>query len=113
MTLNPISNFQEVNQKIFMFTIATNGYDEVFQDCLDSHKKYATNQGYKYIAFTKSPPDGISGTNSAWLKVAIILRALKKGYENVFFIDADAFIHEYTPPIESVGSISSLLEQMN
>lgn len=39
MTLNPISNFQEVNQKTFMFTIATNGYDEVFQDCLDSHKK--------------------------------------------------------------------------
>jgi hypothetical protein len=102
MTLNPISNCQEVNQKTFMFTIATNGYDEIFQDCLDSHKKYATNQGYKYIAFTKSPPSGISGTNSAWLKVAIILRALKKGYENVFFIDADAFIHEYTPPIESV-----------
>ena len=102
MTLNPISDFPEVNQKTFMFTIATNGYDEIFQDCLDSHKKYATNQGYKYIAFTKSPPNGISGTNSAWLKVAIILRALKKGYENVFFIDADAFIHEYTPPIKSV-----------
>ena len=48
MTLNPISNFQEVNQKTFMFTIATNGYDEVFKDCLDSHKKYAINQGYKY-----------------------------------------------------------------
>ena len=97
-----MSNFQEVNQKTLIFTIATNGYDEVFQDCLDSHKRYASNQGYQYIAFTKSPPNGVSGTNSAWLKVAIILRALKKGYKNVFFIDADAFVHEYTPPIESV-----------
>jgi hypothetical protein len=85
-----------------MFTVATNGYDSIFQDCLDSHRNYADNMNYKYIAFTKSPPKGISGTNSAWLKVAIILRALKKGYKNVFFVDADAFIHEYTPPIESV-----------
>lgn len=88
----------------FIFTIATNGYDEVFKDCLDSHKKYATTQGYNYIAFTKSPPNGISGTNSAWLKVAIILRALKKGYKKVFFVDADALIQDYTPPIESVFS---------
>lgn len=68
-----------------MFTIATNGYDKVFKDCLDSHRNYASKMSYKYISFTKSPPDGISGTNSAWLKVAIILRALKKGYKNVFF----------------------------
>ncbi|MFM5999173.1 MAG: hypothetical protein ACKPCI_33080 [Dolichospermum sp.] len=97
-----MSNFQGLSQTTFMFTIATNGYDEVFKDCLDSHKEYATRQGYHYVAFTKSPPNGISGTNSAWLKVAIILRALKKGYKNVFFLDSDALIHNYTPAIESV-----------
>lgn len=101
MTLDLMFNSQEVNNKTLIFTIATNGYDEVFKDCLDSHNKYAMNQGYNYIAFTKSPPSGISGTNSAWLKVAIILRALKKGYKNVFFIDSDALIQDYTPPIES------------
>ncbi|PSB59033.1 hypothetical protein C7B77_02445 [Chamaesiphon polymorphus CCALA 037] len=85
-----------------MFSIATNGYDKIFQACLDSHQKYADLQNYDYRAFTKSPPSGISGTNSAWLKVAIILRALEKGYQNVFFVDADALIREYTPPIDSV-----------
>ena len=91
-----------VNLPSLMFTIATNGYDEIYKDYLASHQKYADQHGYKYIAFTKSPPQGISGTNSAWLKIAIILRALRKGYKNVFFIDADALIHDYTPPIESV-----------
>ena len=85
-----------------MFTIATNGYDQIFQDCLDSHRNYAKKMGYKYIAFTKSPPNGISGTNSAWLKVALMLQALKQGYKSVFFIDADALIRSYTPAIESV-----------
>ncbi|TYQ30264.1 hypothetical protein [Pseudanabaena sp. UWO310] len=92
----------EFHEQTFMFSIATNGYDMIFKHCLDSHQNYALKHGYKYIAFTKSPVDGISGTNSAWLKVAIILRALKKGYRNVFFVDADALIHDFAPSIESV-----------
>ncbi len=36
------------------------------------------------------------------MKVAIILRALEKGYETIFFIDSDALIRDYTPPIESI-----------
>lgn len=97
-----MTDIPKEKSSVFMFTIATNGYDEIFRGCLDSHKKYADVQKYDYRAFTKSPPGGISGTNSAWLKVAIILNALKKGYQNIFFVDADALIHDYTPPIESV-----------
>ena len=92
----------EVQEKAFIFTIATNGYEEIYRDYLCAHQEYANKYNYKYIAFTKSPIYGISGTNSAWLKVAIILKALKKGYKNVFFIDADALIRDYTPPIESL-----------
>ncbi|NEO93667.1 MAG: glycosyltransferase family 77 protein [Moorea sp. SIO3G5] len=92
----------KIKNQTFIFSIATNGYDEIYKDYLTSHQNYANKHGYKYIAFTKSPPQGISGTNSAWLKVAIILNALKKGYQNVFFIDSDALIRDYTPEIESV-----------
>lgn len=88
--------------KTLMFTIATNGYDEIYKDYLVSHKNYADKFGYKYIAFTKSPPSGVSGTNSAWMKVAITLDALKKGYKAVFFIDSDALVRDYTPPIETL-----------
>jgi hypothetical protein len=87
---------------VFAFTIATNGYDDIYQDYLLSHSRYAAHYNYKYIAFTKAPPKGISGSTSAWLKVALILEGLKKGYQSVFFIDADALIHEGTPPIESL-----------
>ena len=92
-----------------MFTIATNGYDKIYKDYLNSHQNYANKYGYQYIAFTKSPPNGISGTNSAWLKVAIILSALKKGYQNVFFIDADALIRDYTPEIQSVFRVNKYI----
>lgn len=86
----------------FMFTIATNGYDEIYKDYLISHKNYAEKFGCKYVAFAKSPPGGISGTNSAWMKVAITLNALEKGYKIVFFIDSDALIRDYTPSIETL-----------
>lgn len=85
-----------------LFSIATNGYDEIYKEYLESHQAYADRYGYKYIAFTKSPPEGISGTNSAWLKIPLILKALNKGYINVFFIDSDALIRKHTPPIASV-----------
>ena len=93
---------KSADRDTFLFTVATNGYDEIFKDCLDSHQAYADIQGYKYVAFTKSPPGGISGCNSSWAKVAIILRALEKGYKNIFFIDGDALIHDYTPPIDTL-----------
>jgi len=91
-----------VTSDTLMFTVATNGYGEIYKDYLKSHQEYANQNGYKYIAFTKSPPAGISGCNSAWLKVAITLKALEKGYKTVFFIDADALIRNYIPPIESL-----------
>lgn len=91
-----------LSSNTLLFSIATNGYDEIYRDYLRSHKSYAERYGYKYIAFTKSPPEGISGTNSAWLKIALILKALRKGYKSVFFIDADALINETTPPIERI-----------
>jgi hypothetical protein len=97
-----MAKIESIDKQTLLFSIATNGYDRIFKDCLDSHQAYADRNGYKYIAFTKSPPSGISGTNSAWLKVAIMLSALKKGYEHVFFIDGDALICDRTPPISSV-----------
>lgn len=93
---------QQNSEETFMFTIATNGYDEIYADYLESHRSYASKFGYRYIAFTKSPLGGISGTNSAWMKVAIIVKALQKGYKNIFFIDSDALIRDYSPPIKSV-----------
>lgn len=85
-----------------VFTIATNGYDEIFEDCLKSQKEYALKHNYEYRALTGSPPSGISGTMSGWLKIVTICRLLKKGYQKVFFIDADALVREEAPPVETL-----------
>jgi hypothetical protein len=86
----------------FVFTIATNGYDEIFADCIQTQKEYAARHNYSYRAFTQAPPSGISGKMSAWLKIVTICRLLKKGYPNIFFVDADALIRDYAPPIETL-----------
>lgn len=89
-------------ENVFMFTVATNGYDEVFADYLETQKNYAAENKYTYHAITKTPPYGISGSMSAWLKIPITLRALRAGYDWVFFVDADCKINAHTPPVQSV-----------
>lgn len=90
------------HHNVFMFTIATNGYDEIFADWIKSQRDYACAHNYRYLAITQAPTNGISGTNSAWLKLAIIARALVKGYAWVVFVDADCLIRLHAPPVESV-----------
>lgn len=89
-------------KNILLFTIATNGYDEIFADWLQTQEEYAQKHAYHYRAITKSPPKGISGANSAWLKIPLILSALNKGHEWVGFIDSDCKIQPHAPPLESV-----------
>ncbi|PNW55017.1 UNVERIFIED_CONTAM: hypothetical protein BEN50_08955, partial [Euhalothece sp. KZN 001] len=74
----------------------------IFRDCLNSQKEYDFKHNYHYQALTESPPSGISGTMSGWLKIVTICRLLRKGYQKVFFIDADALVRDYAPPIETI-----------
>lgn len=86
----------------FMFTIATNGYDRIFSDWLETQREYAERNGYEYYVISKSPPRGIDGANSAWLKIPMILWALRQGYEWVFFVDSDCKIQSCAPPVDTV-----------
>ena len=91
-------------QTVMMFTIATNGYDKIFADWLTTQRNYATRHGYRYVAITASPPESISGANSSWLKIPLILRALERDYAWVFFVDADCRINADAPRIETVSA---------
>lgn len=85
-----------------VFSIATNGYDEIFEDCIDSQKAYCTKYGYEYTLFNGSSPYGIDGTESAWMKIPLMVRALEAGYDWVVFLDADCLIKENAPDFLSV-----------
>ncbi|MBS3180070.1 MULTISPECIES: hypothetical protein [unclassified Pseudoclavibacter] len=92
-----------------IFTIAQNGYGVAYQDCIDSQRRYAARIGANYAAVTE-PKQVAEIALSAWLKVPLILGALRAGYDYVAFIDADARVAEDAPDFrtetlqqESVG----------
>lgn len=85
-----------------LFTIATNGYGEIFADHLESQRNYAHEHDYAYLAVTKTPPFGISATNSAWLKLFLIRRLLRTGVQRVMFLDSDAMVIGNPPALESM-----------
>ena len=52
-----------------VFSIATNGYEEVFKDCLDSQRDYCKRYGLNYCLIQGCPPWGINAHDSSWLKI--------------------------------------------
>lgn len=85
-----------------LFTIGTNGYGDFFADHIASQRAYASKHCYDYVAFTRTPPGGISASNSAWLKVPLLWRMLQAGYQRVMFADIDAMILPKTPPLATI-----------
>ncbi|MDX1699730.1 MAG: hypothetical protein R3250_03880 [Melioribacteraceae bacterium] len=83
-------------QNTLVFTIALNGYSQLFKNCIESQKKYCQKFDYKYSIVKKTPPP-LSNTDSAWLKLYLIREALKMDFEWIAFIDADCQIRLHTP----------------
>lgn len=79
-----------------IFTVGQNGYDVAYRSCISSHERYAERIGARYVAVTeprRMPDTAIS----AWLKIPLMVRALRSGYDHVAFIDADAEVRSTTP----------------
>lgn len=89
-------------EKTLVYTIALNGYDERWEHCLQSHRKYAERyRDYEYIAVTEAPK-GTSLTDSVWLKISLMVKALEAGYAWVLWVDADCEIMPRCPRIQSL-----------
>lgn len=79
-----------------IFTVGQNGYDVAYRSCISSHERYAERVGASYVAVTeprRMPDTAIS----AWLKIPLMVHALRSGYDHVAFIDADAEVRPTTP----------------
>lgn len=88
-----------VQSNILVFCVALNGYKQIYQQCIDSHKRYAKQHGYQYLLVDH--PNG-SITASVWLKIPLLIQALDNGYDWVAFIDADCYVNPNTPAIQSL-----------
>ncbi|WP_158824945.1 hypothetical protein [Mucilaginibacter lacusdianchii] len=84
-----------------VFSIALNGYAYRYSKCIDSHKKYANKNNCDYFLFTK-PLWVNRPAVCSWLKVPLFLELFKKGYDNVFFLDADCLIGDDTPSLSTL-----------
>ncbi|MFQ3220977.1 MAG: hypothetical protein ACJAUL_001745 [Paraglaciecola sp.] len=84
---------------ILIFSIALNGYQWLYRDCIASHHRYAKKNGYCYQVVSR-PFITTLGAECCWLKLSLTLSAFNAGYHKVLFVDADAYINEAAPAIE-------------
>jgi hypothetical protein len=87
--------------ELLIFSIALNGYQYLYKNCIDSHRRYAKKHGYCYQVVSR-PLVTELGAECCWLKLTLTLTALNAGYHKVLFVDADAQIDEDAPAIETI-----------
>ena len=89
--------------KTLIFSIALNGYQWLYRHCINSQRAYAKQHGYEYLVISR-PYFTSLGVECCWLKLTVLLEALKAGYDTVLFVDADAYIkttaHELEPLLQ-------------
>ncbi len=90
-----------MKNNVLVFSIALNGYQWLYKDCIASHKRYAESNGYIYQVVTRPYATSI-GVECCWLKLTLMIEALDSGYDAVLFVDADAYIQTHTPKLSSV-----------
>jgi hypothetical protein len=81
-----------------IFSIALNGYDLVFSRLPQTHRYYAERIGCCYHLVNR-PKFSTMGRECAWLKIILLLSALRQGLKKVLFIDADVEVRSGSPSI--------------
>ena len=84
--------------KTLIFSIAVNGYNLQYSANLKSIVQYADRLNFSRVIVTR-PHFTALGIEVAWLKLSLILAALRAGYDWVIFVDADAAIATEAPNI--------------
>lgn len=90
-----------MKHNVLVFSIALNGYQWLYKDCIASHRRYADRHGYTYQVVTRPYATSI-GVECCWLKITLMIEALDNGYDAVLFVDADAYVQSHAPKLSSV-----------
>jgi hypothetical protein len=83
-----------------VFSVAQNGAGMGWWSCLRSQAAYAARLGYAYQAVLR--PLRVEPALSAWLKIPLMLRALRAGCDWVAFLDADCKVSWLAPDFRAV-----------
>lgn len=105
-----------------VFSIATNGYEKVFANCIESQREYCRRIGVPYRLVTGRPPWGINAHDSAWMKVAVMHHLIQKVTGGVLYLDADCEVQKDVPdfrewdsrePTKSLFACRDFSERLN
>lgn len=84
-------------EKILVFSIALEGYSQLFKNCISSQREYCKKYDLDYVLVNKSPRK-LLPTEAAWLKLFLLRAALTTNkYSWIAFIDADCEIRDFSP----------------
>ena len=84
------------NRDVLVFSIALEGYSNLFSGCIRSHHNYCSNHNFHYVLVDKAPRP-LKSTEAAWLKIFLLRSALNCQYKWIAFIDADCEIRDHAP----------------
>jgi len=91
--------YQKPNN-LLIFSIALNGYQWLYRDCLLSHQTYASRIQADYVKVQR-PLFTSVGNECCWLKLLLLKEALQHHYEYVLFLDADTEVKISAPDIRT------------
>jgi hypothetical protein len=86
-----------------VFTIGFNGYQDIYRRNVATQKRYADRHGMRHVLID-SPEQTDLLMESAWLKIPLIISALKRGWPWLLFIDIDAEIKASCPDFRTLES---------
>jgi hypothetical protein len=95
-----------------VISMGLNGYQWKWKRAVASHREYCRKHEYDYV-FVQKPSFTPLKMESAWLKLPLIISALKSKRQWVLFIDCDAVISEDCPPVTSVAQPQKSLFMVN
>lgn len=82
--------------KILIFSIALEGYSQIFQSCINSQREYCSRYNFKYVLVDEAPRK-LRAIEAAWLKLFLLRSALKGDFEWIGFLDADCEVRDHAP----------------
>jgi hypothetical protein len=97
-----------MQKNTLILSIALNGYQWLYRDCINSQRAYAQKNAYQYLVITR-PYFTALGVECCWLKLTLMLEALKAGYDTVLFVDADAYINSAADNLETLRQSNKYL----
>jgi hypothetical protein len=82
--------------------VALNGYQIRYRPALRSHRRYCRRYGYGYVLADRPRRRRVPRRSAAWLKIDLVLAALRAGHPAVLLVDADARISGRAPDFRTV-----------